>query len=135
MKYNLILWDWSGTLILNGELNPIALEFLHKNQNTHHGIVSNHNNINDIKTWITQVNISHYFNPQNSIIVKSEGYKSKPDPEMYYALLDRLNIQSHNIRCLFIGDSESDELFAEKIGADFLHINQLNRIDICSKII
>lgn len=52
---------------------------------------------------------------------KKSEYKTKPDPEALYAILDKLGIKKEN--CLYLGDSDVDIYTAKNAGVDMLGVD------------
>lgn len=58
---------------------------------------------------------------QRTDIILANRFKPKPAPDSFYALTDACKFKSP----IYVGDSESDELFANNISIDFLDANLL----------
>ena len=113
----LILWDWSGTIQVSGQLNPKV-----KFKPGLNCIVSNHKSKNDIIDWCKLVHLEQTF-PPDQIVCGDDGIQ-KPHIQMYLKLLNQIGplIVSD---LTMIGDSEVDASFAKNLAANFIHVTEL----------
>lgn len=117
LKYDIIMWDWVGTLLIDNKLNPkIPAQIFTSNKNV---IVSNCDDKGIILEWCKKMQLNL---PEKAIICRNSGIK-KPNPMMYYELCKQMEFEAYPNKKIFIGDSDVDYLFAKNINSEFIHID------------
>jgi len=117
-EYQLVIWDWFGTLCKHGQVNPDSL--YDQFPKAAKGIISNHKYSTDLEKWLKDTNLITIFG--GNYICQDGRYPPKPNPHMYFRLLKLMELRV-DLRILYIGDSDTDEEFAKNIGADFMSIS------------
>jgi phosphoglycolate phosphatase-like HAD superfamily hydrolase len=123
----IVLWDWSGT-IFDESNKPISkiinlIDVLYK-EGCIQGIITN-GHANEIKLLLRQYSLEKYFtySRQLLLISPSMGYKPKPHTHMLESIIGWIELANYEI--LYIGDSHTDEIMANKGNVNFKYVQEL----------
>lgn len=129
LQAELVIWDWSGTIIgHNNEVSPEVLSWIKwfYDKKIEQGIISNEMNSEYLFESVKRLGLWDYFDEGNYVLCSGQNHAPKPSVSMFKILLDKFQKKQVPVdKIFYIGDSLSDQSFAEHCGCAFCFVDKL----------